>query len=130
MLSPQYCPECFANTMKLRKSGIFEVVINSIPMDAGKILFNLEREESIVKEDLTKKVKSFFQYYSRFNHRKPIHSIKLSSRDFECKNNCTLAKYEFSIVNILFSPEEIMEILYTEADNHPLKIEITEKDIA
>lgn len=128
-MKPQYCPECFGNTLRLKKSGIFEVVINGIPMDAGKILYNLEKDHSEVKDDLTKKVRTFFQYYSRFSNKKPIHSIKLTSRDFVCTNGCAIARYTFPIVGILFTAEEVMTILKEEAEKHPLKLELEQKDI-
>lgn len=127
--NPQYCPECFGNTMRLKKSGVFEVVINSIPMDAGKILFQLDKEDALVKEDLKEKIKYFFQYYSRFTNKKPIHSIKLFSRDFICTNNCRVTKYQFSVVNVLMTAKEVMEILKETSEKYPLQIELTEKEI-
>lgn len=128
-MDTQYCPKCFNNSVKIKKNGIFHVNINGIQMDAGRILFNLKKDQKFVKEDLKAKIREFFEWYSGFYNKKPIEKITLHTNDFECVKGCYVGVNQFSIVHHLLTAQEVLDILNEVSAKHPLKIELDIKDI-
>lgn len=125
----QYCPSCFSNTKQMKISGIVHVVINDMQMDAGRILFNLKQDREVALKDLEGKIEEFFCWYSSFQNKQPIKKIKLYSNDFECLNGCNIGIKNFSIVDVLFTSNQIFRLLEKVSLKNPLRIELKAEDI-
>ena len=99
-------------------------------MDAGRFLFNLENEEKSkqFKPALKVKVQEFFKWYSNFQNKEPINLVAIDTSDMMCEHGCVItAKSKFSIVDILLSKSELLELLDQEANRWGIEIKIAEE---
>lgn len=125
-----YCPKCFNNTLRICSKGVINIAINGKQMDAGRFLFNLENEEKSkqFKPALKIKVQEFFKWYSSFQNKEPINLVAIDTSDMMCEHGCVItAKSKFSIIDILLSKNELLELLDQEANRWGIEIKIADE---
>lgn len=98
-------------------------------MDAGRFLFNLENEERLkqLKPSLKQKIREFFDWYSGFQNRDPVTLVAIDTSDMMCEEGCVIAaKNRFSIIDVLITKAELMEVLMAEGKRHGIEIKLQE----
>jgi hypothetical protein len=124
-----YCPKCLNNTLRICSKGVIYIAINGKQMDAGRFLFNLETEEKMrqLKPSLQLKLEEFFNWYSNFQNKEPITFVAIDTADMQCEEGCVIpAKNRFSIIDILISRNELVELLEAQGKRHGIDIQIQE----
>ncbi len=124
-----YCPQCFNDSLRICSKGVIYIAINGKQMDAGRFLFNLESEEKLnqLKPSLTVKLQEFFAWYSNFKNKAPITFVAIDTSDMQCEEGCVIgAKNRFSIIDVLISRQELLELLEAEAKRYGIEIKIQE----
>lgn len=121
----QYCPVCLNESLALKSRGIVRFEINGKHLPNSVFVYNLETERlSEVLLNLEKKVEDFIKWYSSLNNRQPIESFVLYSTDFACSNKCFLnPNSRLSIVDILFTKDEVMEVLTKICNKYDIPME-------
>lgn len=125
-----YCPKCFNDSLRICSKGVINIVINGKQMDAGRILFNLENEEKLrqFKPSLKTKIKEFFNWYSNFQNKDPVTVISIDTSDMQCEEGCVIAaKNRFSIIDVLITKSELIELLQNEGQRHNIEIKLAEE---
>ncbi len=104
-----YCPKCFDDSLEIARSGVIQVSINGMQRDAGKIVYNLDKEKrEDVEKNILKKVEEFFKWYSGFNNQEPIKSLQVFTNSFSCQNCCVLpATTQIDVVGHLISKSSL-----------------------
>lgn len=121
-----YCPTCLSNTLHLSPNGVVHININNKEMDAGRFLFNTQKESpEQIEAKLFQKVEEFFKWYSSFQNKDPISNLFIYSSDFTCTNKCKLPMgTKFQILDVLFKMNDIQPKLEDLAYKYELEIEI------
>lgn len=121
-----YCPVCFSNTLQMSPSGVIHLMINNKEMDAGRFLYNTQKESSDkIKDKLFKKVEEFFKWYSSFQNKEPISKLFIYSSDFVCTKKCKMPiGTKFQVLDIMFDLEKIQPDLEELAYKYELELEI------
>jgi hypothetical protein len=125
-----YCPVCFQDTLKLRSTGVVKISFNAKSRDTSLFTFNVSKEN---QEDLLKKLREkivdFFSWYSQFQNKVPLVSFDALSSDFQCINQCKIdyVNTKISVVGLLFSMEQIVEIIQQEAPRYSLDVNLKKK---
>ncbi len=121
----QYCPKCLNESLSLRPRGVIHVAVNGKMMDAGKLLFHLEKDPEETKAEIHKKLEEFFAWYSGFNNKAPISQISLLTSDFFCAQGCPMSvRQSYSIVDLLIPFVEIKEMARELGEKYQLDVEI------
>jgi hypothetical protein len=122
-----YCPVCFQNTLKLRSTGVVKLAFNGKSRSTSLFTYNLQKEthEQLMTK-LREKIVDFFSFYAEFANRDPIRSFEVYSADFQCTNQCKIdvQHTKVSVVNLLFTPQEIRSVLKQEADRFGLDVSL------
>lgn len=122
-----YCPKCLNDSLRICSKGVVNIAINGKQMDAGRFLFNLESDDKIkqLKPALKTKVQEFFKWYSGFQNRDPVTIIAIDTSDMQCEEGCVIsAKNRFSIIDVLISKAELLEVLEVEAKKYNIEIQL------
>ncbi|MCY4643304.1 MAG: hypothetical protein OXB88_01665 [Bacteriovoracales bacterium] len=98
-------------------------------MDTGRILFRPGEKDDIFKKDLKTKIKEFFSWYGSLQNKTPIKTVKVFSNDYKCPNRCSIRDANLSVVNDLVTPNELMGLLQTVAQNYDVSLDISLKDL-
>ncbi len=125
----QYCPVCFNKTLVVAQSGLVNVIVNGMQMDAGRILFNAGQFGKTIKEDLAKKLAEFFEWYSKFQNKQAIKELHLVSTSFKCLNGCKIGNQNMSVIDHLITRKEILQILSEASEKFGIKIDLKEENI-
>lgn len=124
-----YCPKCFNDSLRICSKGVINITINGKQMDAGRFLFNLENEEKLkqLKPSLKQKIKEFFDWYSGFQNRDPVTVVAIDTSDMQCEEGCVIAaKNRFSIIDVLITKTELLDVLMAEGKRHGIEIKLQE----
>lgn len=122
-----YCPVCFQNTMKIRSQGVIKLAFNGKSRSTSLYTYNLQKEtQEQLLAKLREKVVDFFSFYSEFNNKTPIKNFEIYSADFICTNNCKIdvMNTKVSVVNLVYRPDEILQILNEEGKRYDIAIEV------
>jgi len=121
-----YCPVCLSNSLALSSKGVIQIFINKKKMDTGQILFNLSTSSRLeVVKDIKKKLGEYFKWYSNFQNKDPVISIRLISSDFSCDNRCIIpVSYKFSIVEVIISDQELLTCLEGLGEKYQIEVDI------
>ncbi len=125
-----YCPKCFNNSLRICSKGVINIAINGKQMDAGRFLFNLETDDKAkqFKPALKSKVQEFFKWYSNFQNKEPVNIVAIDTSDMVCEEGCVItAKSKFSIIDVLLTKSELLELLDQEANRWGIEIQIAEE---
>lgn len=68
----------------------------------------------------------FFSFYSEFQNKTPIKSFEAYSADFLCTSGCKIdvINTKVSIVNIIFTPDEVRKVLKEEGSKFGIDVEV------
>ncbi len=126
--SNSYCPKCLSASLEINEHGIVHVIVNNKQRDTGRFLYNIVKQsKDQIKEEAKKTIDDFFGWYSKFDNKDPISSVELSSSDFKCVEGCPIdIRIRFSVVDVLLSSNEIMEIIEDLAKKYSLSISANE----
>ncbi|EQC46550.1 hypothetical protein M900_2455 [Bacteriovorax sp. Seq25_V] len=92
-------------------------------MDAGRFLFNFEKDKSTFVSDLETKLDEFFKWYSNFQNIDSITKIEICTSDVSCENKCSIPiNNRFSVIDIAISSKKLKEILDEHARKYGLEI--------
>lgn len=123
-----YCPVCFQNTLKIRSNGVVKLAFNGKSRSTSLFTYNLQKEtQEQLLTKLREKVVEFFSFYSDFKNLTPIKTFEAYSGDFMCTNSCKIdmLNTKVSVVNLIFTPVEVMKILETEGKKFNIPVEVT-----
>ena len=105
-----YCPSCFNQTLALNPRGVVQVIINNKQMDAGRFLFNVQKEkEEVIFNNLVQKLDEFLRWYANFTNKEAVSEINICSSDFTCSQKCQLPlSLRISVIGHLFEEEAVL----------------------
>lgn len=120
-----YCPKCFNNSLHINSRGVMHIIINGKQMDAGRFLFNFEKDKSTFIKDLKVKLEEFFKWYSGFQNIEAITKMEICTNDVSCDSKCSISlNNKFSVVNEAISQKELNIILAKYSEIYGLEIEL------
>lgn len=118
-----YCPKCLNSSLHINSRGVMHIIINGKQMDAGRFLFNFEKDKSTFVSDLETKLDEFFKWYSNFQNIDSITKIEICTSDVSCENKCSIPiNNRFSVIDIAISSKKLKEILDEHARKYGLEI--------
>ena len=120
-----YCPKCLNNSLHINSRGVMHIIVNGKQMDAGRFLYNLDKDKGQFFKDLTVKLEEFFQWYSNFQNVQTITKIEISTSDVACDDRCHIPiNNRFSIVDEVISSKEITKILDKLGESYSLEVQL------
>lgn len=120
-----YCPKCLNNSLYLNSRGVIHIIVNGKQMDAGRFLYNFDKDKQSFIKDLTAKLEEFFRWYSGFNNVETITNVEICSSDVSCENKCSIPiNNRFSVVEFAISAKEVKAILEKLGQKYGLEIEL------
>lgn len=123
-----YCPVCFNETLKLKGSGVVQLIVNGKQMDAGRFLYSLNSEKHEISSQFRKKMEEFFKWYSNFKNQDPIQKVQLLTGDISCDSGCRLPlNIKVSVAGILVSSAEMKKTLDQLGQKYRMTIELIEE---
>jgi hypothetical protein len=110
----------------MKSRGVVNVIINGKQMDAGRFLFNLDKDSpEELKASLSKKFDEFFRWYGNFNNKDPIDTIELVTNEVVCEMGCAIPlNFRFSVIDILLKGGVIREMLIKYATKYDVEIQL------
>lgn len=123
-----YCPVCFNDTLKLKSSGVIQLIINGKQMDAGRFLYSTGEQRSEMVNQARRKIEDFFKWYSNFKNQEPIQKVQMLCGDITCDSGCRIPLgIKVSVVGILFTTEEVRQTLDQMAKKYNMVIELVQE---
>lgn len=121
-----YCPLCFQNNMKIRSAGVIKLAFNGKSRNTSLFTYNLQKDShEQLKEKLRDKIVDFFSFYAEFNNKTPIKNFEAYTSDYICLDGCKIdINTKLSIIGVVFTKAEVLEILNNEAAKFGLTIEL------
>ncbi len=121
-----YCPVCLNNSLYINTRGVMNIVVNGKQMDAGRFLYDFDRDRAHFIADLTQKLEEFFKWYSNFQNIEAITKVEISTIDVTCENGCSMPPAtKFSVFDgNQLKKNEIGKILTKLATKYNLEIEL------
>ena len=121
-----YCPKCLNNSLHLCAKGVVDISINNKRRDSGRFIFNMSpSEKQAMLEDFAVKCEEFFQWYSNFQNKDPIHRLELTTSDVKCENGCKFSAMEkFSAIGTVIDTRTIKTVVDELGEKYSLKIEL------
>lgn len=120
-----YCPKCLNNSLHVNSRGVMHIIINGKQMDAGRFLYNFDKDKTSFLRDLQQKLEEFFKWYSNFQNVEPITRIEICTSDVICENKCPIPiNHRFSIINEVVSSKEVQKELMKYAQKYNMEIEL------
>lgn len=121
-----YCPVCLHDSLKIATNGVVKLIFNGKSKSTSQIYFNLLKDSPA---DISKKlevvINDYFSYYSNFQNKDSIDSLHCFSFDFKCTNNCVMSlEKKMNVVELVFSKENLLEIIQRSAKKHNIPINI------
>lgn len=126
-----YCPKCLDTSINLESSGVIHFIINGRHQETSQLLFSIDdfNKEKFAKE-FKVKIAEFMVWYSQFKNREELSSIQVFTNNYRCKNGCAFsANLKFSVVEVLLSANEIVEIVKECGKEHGIQTNIESEDI-
>lgn len=121
-----YCPKCLNNSLHINSRGVMNIIINGKQMDAGRFLYNFDKDKATFLKDLNTKLEEFFKWYSNFTNTSPITKIEICSSDVVCDNKCAIPiSNKFSVIDSVISARELKGMLDKLGQKYNLEIEFT-----
>ncbi len=121
-----YCPKCLNNSLRINSKGVIDISINGKKRDSGRFIFYTdEAERSSMLADFETKCEEFFQWYSNFQNKDPIHKLELTTSDVKCENGCKFSASEkFSAVGNIIDAKTIRATIDKLGEKYNLKVEL------
>jgi len=102
-----------------------DVIINDKQMDAGRFLFNRDKnDKDEIIESLIDKLEEFIKWYGNFQNKEPIKKVELISGDFTCEKNCRMPLgFRASIVDSLIPANKLDKVLSELCEKYELELD-------
>ncbi len=114
------------NSLRINPKGVVDIAINGKKRDSGRFIFyRAESERAAMLADFQLKCKEFFQWYSNFQNKDPIHRLELTTSDVRCENGCKFTAMErFSAIGTVIDTKTIKEVVDKLGEEYNLKVEL------
>ena len=111
--------------MKIRSAGVIKLAFNGKSRNTSLFTYNLQKDtHDQLTEKLRDKVVDFFSFYAEFNNKTPIKNFEAFTSDYICLDGCKIdINTKLSIIGVVFTKAEVLEILKSEATRFGLIID-------
>jgi hypothetical protein len=110
----------------MNSKGVVDITINGKKRDSGRFIFyTAASERPAMMADFETKCEEFFQWYSNFQNKDPVHRLELTTSDVKCENGCRFSAMDkFSAVDNIIDSKTIREVVDKYAQKYNIKVEL------